>query len=490
MPAKLKRLLRGLNAGGLSLQRQLLLWLLLPQLVLWIAGGFATYRLAAGYANRAIDDSLSQATRALARQIKPMESGLLIDFPRAAQDVLEADPDDRLYYMVSTPPGQFILGSRTLPPPPALERPRLNVPYFYDGRMADDATSARPPQPVRVAALYLSYGTEDAPRQLMLVQVARSSANREELARSILVDTLLPLSALIVLMTMIVWAGIRAGLAPLARLRGEVESRAPTDLAPLHIEQAPRELQSLARALNELLGAARRNVAAQKRFIGDAAHQLRTPLAGLKSQTELALQGCADPELRARLERVHQSATRSAHLVNQLLTLARAEPESALVQDRSGFDLRQLARELTAELVPRALRAGVDLGLDPALEEDGDAVPVRANGLLLREALSNLIDNAIRYAGRGAEVTVRVRREGALAVAEVEDNGPGIPAAERERVFERFVRGTTVGDGCGLGLSIVKEIIERHAGQVELADGAAGGLRVVVRLPLDLKAPA
>jgi two-component system sensor histidine kinase TctE len=485
VPPVVTRLLRGLGAGGLSLQRQLLLWLLLPQLVLWLAGGAFTYRLAAGYASRAIDDSLSQASRALARQIKPLESGLLIDFPRAAQDVLEADPDDRLYYMVSTPPGQFILGSCTLPPPPDIAHPQLNVPYFYDGTMAPDAAHEAPPQRVRVAALYLSYGDADGPHQLLLVQVARSSANREELARSILVDTLLPLSALIVLMTMIVWAGIRAGLAPLARLRREVENRAPTDLAPLHIEVAPRELQSLARALNELLGAARRNVAAQKRFIGDAAHQLRTPLAGLKSQTELALEACADAELRERLQRVHQSATRSAHLVNQLLTLARAEPESALVQDRSPVDLRQLARELTAELVPRALRAGVDLGLDPALEAERAApVPVLANGLLLREALSNLIDNAIRYAGRGAEVTVRVRREGGEAVAEVEDNGPGIPPAERERVFERFVRGTHTGDGCGLGLAIVKEIVERHAGAVRLEDGSAGGLRVVVRLPL------
>ncbi|WP_310734653.1 sensor histidine kinase [Azohydromonas caseinilytica] len=493
MPSRLTRMLRGVGAGGLSLQRQLLLWLLLPQLVLWLAGGFATYRLAAGYANRAIDDSLSQASRALARQIKPLESGLLIDFPRAAQDVLEADPEDRLYYMVSTPPGRFILGSRTLPPPPAIAQPRLNVPYFYDGSMAVAEADQELPrqQRVRVAALYLAYGGADSARQLLLVQVARSSANREELARGILVDTLLPLSGLIVLMTMIVWAGIRAGLAPLARLRREVENRAPTDLAPLHIEQAPRELQSLARALNELLGAARRNVAAQKRFIGDAAHQLRTPLAGLKSQTELALQGCADAELRARLERVHQSATRSAHLVNQLLTLARAEPESALVQDRSPVDLRQLARELTAEMVPRALRAGVDLGLDES-EAEGDAgtVPVRANGLLLREALSNLIDNAIRYAGRGAEVTLRARREGMQAVVEVEDNGPGIPVTERERVFERFVRGTHGGDGCGLGLAIVREIVERHAGTASLEDGAAGGLRVVLRLPLDLAAAA
>ena len=469
-----------------SLHRQLLLWLVLPQLVLWLAGGAATYRLAASYANRAIDASLTQASRALSRQLKPLGSGLLIDFPRAAQNILEADPKDRLMYTVSTPPGQFILGNNRVPAPPPIAAPRLDEPYFYDGLMTLSEASDATPQRVRVAALYLAYGEPDATPQTMLVQVARSSANREELARNLLFDTLLPLSGLILLMTMIVWAGIRAGLAPLERLRREVEGRAPNDLAPIRLDEAPRELRSLAGALNELLAAVRSNVASQKRFIADAAHQLRTPLAGLKSQTELALQTSRDPELSARLARVYSSATRSAHLVNQLLTLARAEPESATAQDRSDLDLRRFAQDLVADQVPRALRAGVDLGVDAG--ESAHPLTVRANALLLREAVLNLIDNAIHYAGRGAEVTLRVSRDGERARLDVIDNGPGVAAQDRERVFERFVRATTEGDGCGLGLSIVKEIVERHGGQVRLEAVEPQGTKVVVFLPLAARA--
>jgi len=317
----------------------------------------------------------------------------------------------------------------------------------------------------------------------MLVQVARSSANREELARSILLDTVLPLSGLMALMTMIVWAGIRAGLAPLALLQGQVEGRAANDLAPIKIEAAPPEVHALARAMNTLLAEVHHNVLAQKRFISDAAHQLRTPLAGLKSQTELALREASDPALVARLQRVHESSTRSAHLVNQLLTLARAEPESANQQDRVPLDLRRLAHEVTAEMVKRALNAGVDLGFD---EPEGDAasapVMVRGIALLLREALVNLIDNAIRYAGRGATVTVRVRARGALVHVEVEDNGPGVPEAERERVFERFVRATHDGTGCGLGLAIVREFATGMGATVALHTPASGqGLAVVVQ---------
>lgn len=465
-----------------SLSRQLLLWLVLPQLVLWMAGGAATYRLAAGYANRAVDASLLQATRALARQLKPLDNGLLIDFPRAAQDVLEADPTDKLMYTVSTPPGQFILGNNQVPPPPPVAQPPLNTPTFYDGSMRLSPAPFAPEVRVRVAALYLSYGGIDAPPQTMLVQVARSSANREELARSILFDTLLPLSGLIGLMTMIVWAGIRAGLAPLTRLRREVEGRAPNDLAPIRLQEAPLELHALAGALNQLLAEVRASVAVQKRFIADAAHQLRTPLAGLKSQTELALHNATDPEMQARLQRVQASAARSAHLVNQLLTLARAEPEASIAQDRTELDLRRFAQELVAEQVPRALRAGIDLGVDT-----GEGLPplrVHANALLLREAVLNLIDNALRYAGRGAEVTLRVRHQGDRARLEVEDNGPGVPPEARERVFERFMRVAEDGEGCGLGLSIVKEIVERQGGQVWMEGVQPRGARVLVALPV------
>ena len=474
-----------------SLARQLLLWLLLPQLVLWMAGGVATYNIVAGYANQAVDASLLQASRSLARQLKPIGNGLLIDFPRAAQDVLEADPQDRQLYMVSSPPGQFILGNQALPPPTfsaaAGADIAFNTPYFYDGSMpmherhGPKATSGHP---LRLVALYLRFGEDAAAPQTMLVQVARSSANRQELAKRILID-MLPMSGLVLLMTLIVWLGIRAGLSPLARLRQQVEGRAPTDLAPLQLASAPREVWSLATAINTLLAAVQNTVATQKRFIGDAAHQLRTPLAGLKSQTEIALQSTTDPELRARLQRVHDSATRSAHLVNQLLTLARAEPESAMVQDRQRFDLNRLAQHLTAEWVPRALRLGVDLGM-----ADADATPhppvwVLANRLLISEALSNVIDNALHYtAAPSAQVTVRVSRDGDRALLEVLDNGPGIAPADQARVFERFVRATDSGNGCGLGLSIVKEIIERHGGEVALRDAQPHGLQVRMWLPL------
>jgi two-component system sensor histidine kinase TctE len=478
--------------GTRSLHRHLLLWLLLPQLVLWMAAASFTYKLAERYANQAIDASLSTASRALARQVKPSGSGLYIDFPRAAQDVIEADPDDRLHYMVSTPPGEFILGNNKIPLPEEIDDPQLNQPYLYDGviheKTGGAAQETRRIQ-VRVVALYLAYGEPGKP-QTLLVQVAKSRASREELARQILIDTALPLSLLIVLMSVIVWGGIRGGLAPLARLRSMVEARAIDDLAPIKLEAAPAEVKSLALALNALLAEVRESVHAQNRFISDAAHQLRTPLAGLKSQTELALASttaATDTELHARLKLVHQSATRSAHLVNQLLALARAEPEAAAAQSRTRFDLQRLAREVAAEQVPRALAAGIDLGSDERADDDESAetpLPVMGNAMLIREALVNIVDNAIRYAGRGASVTLGAHAEGHDAVLTVEDTGPGVPESEHERIFQRFVRATHEGNGCGLGLAIVKEIVERSHGHVSLQPVQPHGLRAVVRLPL------
>jgi two-component system sensor histidine kinase TctE len=489
-----------------SLKRQLLLWLLLPQIVLWLAGAVFSYRLAGRYANEAVDAALLQATRSLARQVKPMGNGLLIDFPRAAQDVLEADPSDKLLYTVSSPPGQFILGNRNLPSPPAMPAsPPLGQAQFYDGEL--DADDGRPAAPVRVAALYLQFGENPKAQQTMLVQVARSSANRELLARRLLIDTMLPLSVLIVLMSMIVWAGVGAGLAPIMRLRRLVEGRKPNDLRPIELDAAPQELRSLAQAINDLLEAVRHNVQGQRRFISDAAHQLRTPRAGLKSQSELALAEAPPGPLTMRLARVHESATRSAHLVNQLLALARTEPESVTRQTPVRVDLGRLAREVTAELVPRALQQNVDLGYDgpdgdpdclsaSQLEErarepgmpldDAPERPVEIVGipLLLREALVNLVDNALRYAGRGARITVQVHRARGRAELVVTDNGPGIPEAIREQAFERFFRGTHEGNGCGLGLAIVKEIVERHGGHIALSGAQPRGLRASISLPL------
>ncbi|MBH9578794.1 sensor histidine kinase [Inhella proteolytica] len=463
-----------------SLRRQLFLWLLLPQLVLWAAGALFTYKLAERYATEAVDASLLQATRALARQIKPLGTGLLIDLPRAAQDILEADPEDKLLYMVSSPPGQFILGNRKLPEPPQQARGTPGQPLVYDGELP--ASHEAPAQRLRVAALLLTVG-EAGGATPMRVQVARSSANREELTRRLLLDTVLPLSVLMAGLSFLVWAGIQAGLAPIVRLRRAVEGRAPGDLRPIELETAPAELRSLALAINQLLDAVQRTVQAQRRFIADAAHQLRTPLAGLKSQTELALADASEPAQRERLQRVVEGATRSAHLVGQLLSLARAEPEAGSNQACEPLDLTRLARDTTAEWVPRALVAGVDLGMDDSGDPSAPAAWVRGHPTLLREALANLLDNALQYAGRGAEVTVRVQRAGDQVLLSVSDTGPGLPAHWHEKVLERFVRATHEGGGCGLGLAIVKEIAERHGGRVEVGGQAPQGLVVRLLLP-------
>jgi two-component system sensor histidine kinase TctE len=466
-----------------------MLWVLLPQFILWIAGGFFTYRLAVRYVDQAADATLSQAARTLARQVKPIDNGLLIDFPRAAQEVLEADPSDRFLYSVSTPPAPPILGNHRIPLPPASVKPRPNEPYFYDGEVqleSADAAGARPgPSKIRIVALYVMYGNEERKDQLMLVQIARSMVHRETIWQNILIDTLLPLSALILLMTMIVWVGTGVGLAPLLRLRRQVEGRSATDLTPLRIDAAPPELRSLVRALNDLLASVRQNVSAQQRFIADAAHQLRTPLAGLKGQAEVAIGMTDDPALRARLGMLHQSAVQGAHLINRLLMLARAEPEAAMMQEKREIDLVAFVQEEVAGAVPKALRAGVDLGMsEPDASLESGPVRIRADAMLLREAFRNILDNAMEYAGSGCEVTVRVARDAHAARIVVSDNGPGIPDADRPRVFERFVRATDHGHGCGLGLSIVKEILTRHGGTVELEAATPHGLRVILRLPL------
>ncbi|WP_018150561.1 HAMP domain-containing histidine kinase [Leeia oryzae] len=457
----------------LSLRRQLLVWLLLPQLVLWVAAAGVSYHVALRYANIAIDHSLWQSSKALARQVKPLGGGLFIDFPRAAQQILEEDPDDMVFYMASTPPGKFILGNRNLPPVPADQPIVRNQPFFYDGQLAGHI-------PVRVAALYVDYGAPEKP-QLLLVQVAKGVSAREQLAREILYATALPLSLLMVATSVLVWWGISRGLTPLRRLRRLVENRNARDLAPIELESAPAEVRSLAEALNALLVAVNHSIASQRRFIGDAAHQLRTPLAGLKSQTELAMEETDVNKLRERLRLVQTSATRSIHLVNQLLTLARAEPDQERALLRAPVDLTRLVRETTAEAVPRALQAGIDLGC----EADVPPMLTAGNSALLREMLMNLIDNAIHYTGKGGAITVRLIRDGEFAAIQVEDDGPGIPEEDKVRVFERFYRVAQTGSGCGLGLAIVQEIAHRHHASVTLQDAVPHGLLVTVSLPLE-----
>jgi two-component system, OmpR family, sensor histidine kinase TctE len=448
---------------GLSLRRQLLLWLLIPQLVLWAGGGLLAYRFALAYVEKSIDQSLTQSVRALARQVKPIGSGLLIDFPKAAQDVLEQDPKDRLSYMVSSPPGQFVLGNQHLPQPDA-RAPAAGTPWLYRGLVEG--------QTQRIVSLDVSYGDDNSP-QTLRVQVGKSLTAQKRVARELVADMLAPLLALGVLLSLLVYGGIRRGLVPLTRLTSQLEGRSVDEREPIGATQAPSEVHALVQAINGLLAEVTRHVHQEKRFLDDAAHQLRTPLAGLISQVELAQQEARDPALVERLGKVHTGAQRSAHLVHQLLTLARTENQAR----RERLDLAALAREVAREWTPRAVSAGMDLGY-----EGEQSLMIEGDDLQLREALANLIDNALRYTPRGSAITLRVERTDRGGSLAVEDNGPGLSTDDLAHVFQRFWRASQQPGGCGLGLSIVREISRRHGGDAAVELVAPRGLRVVLHL--------
>ncbi|WP_035056881.1 sensor histidine kinase [Andreprevotia chitinilytica] len=453
-----------------SLKRQLLLWLLFPQLVLWLAGAALCYYVATHYANVVIDNNLLQTAKAIGRQVHISDGHLIVDFPRAAQVLLDDGPDDQLYYTVSTESGGIVLTNRNLPASPA-KLVSADTPVFYNVEIKGET--------LRLVSLHTSLGTPGS-IQWLHIQVGKSLVSRNQLSREILLATALPLGLLIIAMSLLVWWGIGRGLLPLTRLQKLVGNRSALDLAPLELVDAPEEIHAITNALNQLLATTNESIGRHRRFIADASHQLRTPLAGLKSQTELALRETSPEVLRDRLNMVHASATRSIHLVNQLLTLARSEPGTKTSMQTVRVDLAKLIRELTAESVPRALAAGMDLGCDTSLA----AAMIDANPALLRELFVNLIENAIKYIPRGGNITVRLSDAGAEYVVEVEDDGNGIPDEQKPRIFERFFRvNQNDGNGSGLGMAIVKEIAERQGGKVELRDAQPHGLIVRVTLP-------
>lgn len=314
----------------------------------------------------------------------------------------------------------------------------------------------------------------DAANQI--VQVAQPMSLRRDRAANVALRVLLPLIVALPLLAALIWIVVGRGLAPLTALARSVAARGPRALAPLPETSLPDELRPLVGSLNDLLVRLGRALERERAFIGDAAHELRTPLTAVALQLQVLERVPEGPERGAALARLKAGIERSTRLVQQLLELARQDAAAA---DRppARLDLAALAREVVTEQAPHAQARGIDLGLDAsAAELDGDAEGLRA-------ALGNLVDNAVRYTPAGGRIDVRVRTEGGEVVAEVLDTGPGIPAAERERVFDRFHRGGAGGTGSGLGLAIVREIARRHGATIELLDRNGGtGLRARIRL--------
>lgn len=447
-----------------TLRRQLIAWLAVPLFVLWSVSTMVDFDIAKRFVNLAYDRALLEVAQDIGRQIRVVNNQIYADLPEVALQILQTRESGRLYYLVTGPDRKYVSGEPDLPPPPddASEEARDRVRYY------DDELRGRA---IRAVALRVPVQPGSG-RGAAHIMVAERVTVRDEFAREIIFRMVLPQGALILLAGLAVWFGVGRGLAPLSTLRQEIENRSHRDLSALPEEQAPQEVRPLIHAMNGLLARLGSAIEAQQRFIADAAHQLRTPISGLKTQTELALRQTQPGEVQATLRQLQSATEQSARLINQLLSLARAEPGARREHAIERLDLARLARDTTTEWVPRALARKIDLGYD-----GGDSAAwVVGDAFLLGELLRNLLDNAIRYTQEGGQVTVRVAGGTDGVVLSVEDNGPGIPEPERERVFERFYRvlGTGVAEGCGLGLAIVREIALSHRADIVLAAGARG----------------
>jgi two-component system sensor histidine kinase TctE len=453
--------------GGLF--AQVLDWMLAPLVFIWPIAVIATYFAATGITGQSFDRELRDMVRAVSEEAASGQRDARGERSLPVLNALRNDPVDRLFVQVMDVDGRTIAGDANLPGlAPGDPAPGLAI-QFRDVRLDGEK-------------LRVGYGLVPVPGggPALVVHVGESLRHRHELVNELTAIVMMVTMLLVPITVAMVWFGLKRGLRPLQRLRQRVEGRDPDDLSPIPTEEVPQEVAPLVNTLNRQLERVRRNLEAQRRFVADAAHQMRTPLAGLKTQAQAALRGDSLQSALPRLAQIEESADRLSRLVAQLLSLARADDASMQAAAREPVDLNALLREVCEASADRAVAKRVGLGFDPA--EAPVAVP--AAPLLLRELFANLLDNAIRYTPEGGDVAVRVHAGTGPAVV-VEDTGCGIALGERDHVFDRFYRVLGSGEaGSGLGLSIVKAIADLHSATVHVESGARGvGTRFVVTFP-------
>jgi two-component system sensor histidine kinase TctE len=440
-----------------SLRVGLLSWLM-PVLVLLLAlDALACYFTALHFANFVYDRWLIDDTHSLASAIRSENGQTQFDVPPVALQIFQFDEVDRELFKVVSEHRGVIGGDSDLP--------TAGKTLPINGIGLESATVRG--QQMRVVSLRI------APPQTndtVTVTIAETLIKRNTLAGDILLAMVAPQIALAAIASLLSWLGISRGLKPLTDLARQIESRDQNNLSPVPQTGLPREARVLASRINELLARLGSAIRAQKRFVTDAAHQLRTPLAAVTLQVERAERAPDVATQREALQALHRSVERAGRMAQQLLSLARTDPEAIHTVELKPLDLVGLARRVGEEWIPQALRRDIDFGLV------APPVPVTITGdeRLLGELLSNLIDNALRYSSAGGRVSVIVEAQPQPTLS-VQDDGPGIPEDERVKIFERFYRveGST-GDGCGLGLAIVEEIARLHSSTVEVSSGAEG----------------
>ena len=447
-----------------SLRRRLLLWLMVALVAVATVAVADTWREAQDTANSLSDRVLAGSVLAIAERVIVTEDGTLeVDVPYVALEMLTSAAQDRVFYRVDGP-GGFITGYQTLPTSDHVgeETAYSNAEFRGD--------------PIRIAALRraASSGVSAIP---FTVTVAETTIARTRLAQTLLVRSAVRLALLILAAAVILWLAVGFSLKPLFSLRDAISRRALDDLSPIE-QEVPREVQGLVDTINSFMTRLSAALDALRHFTGNASHQLRTPLAIIRTQLALALLADTPEAAHAATETADAAVVHSERILAQLLLLARIDEAAS---DRLLFqvvDLFDLARERTGEYVHRARDAGIDLGF----EGEGPAL-VRGDPMLMGELLSNLIENAIAYAGPGAEATVRLQPQGDSLLLEVADNGRGVPPGQLATVRKRFSRGNSDKPGAGLGLSIVEEIAELLGGTVTVLSDPGHGFTVRVRLP-------
>ncbi|MES1955079.1 sensor histidine kinase [Salinisphaera hydrothermalis] len=446
-----------------SLRRRLLLFLLVPMLIILTADAVITYVVALSYANRVHDEDLADDARTLATMLQTRS--LKGTVSPQARFLLEFDPDGHNYFAIRSPQRGLIAGSRVLPPVAALPKPG-QAPRLYDTHIGHTA--------LRAATM-----TIDAPNHgqgVLEITVAQTFQGRRQVARQILLLNISLQVALISVLLLLVWLGVRFGLRVIDPLTQRLRRR-DHDLSPIEDDDVPVELLPLTHTIDALFARLRDIMALHERFIADAAHQLRTPLAGLRLQVERALQHADDPRAVQALEHIQQLTGRTARTSVQLLALTRAE---ARPMQKVPVDLRVLLPELAGQRVPEAIEQEIDFGFETTDERawvDGDSIA-------LQEALDNLIDNALRYTPRGGTVTLALTASPDELCLQVDDSGPGVDADILPRLGERFFRAPdNRRSGTGLGLAIVRHIVLKHQGSLRFERSPLGGLGVRISLP-------
>ncbi|MFT4241408.1 MAG: sensor histidine kinase N-terminal domain-containing protein [Acidovorax sp.] len=467
-----------------SLFGEILDWMLTPLLLLWPVSLALTWLVAQGLANKPFDRALEYNAHALAQLVTVARGKAQFNLPQPASEILRADDSDNVYYQVIGPGGEYLSGERDLPAPQDEDRPQPGEVRLRDAEMRGID--------IRVAYLWVRLPVPEAKGPpLALVQVAETREKRSVLATEIIKGVMLPQFVILPLAVLLVWLALARGIQPLNQLERRIRARNPDDLSPLDDRTVPLEVAPLVASVNDLLTRLNDSLATQKRFLADAAHQLKTPLAGLRMQADLAQrEGTSTEELKRSLQQIGRSSIRATHTVNQLLALARAEGSGTGIA-RQPCDLARLVIEVVRDSVPRALEKRIDLGYDGA-EPGAPGVWVDGNPTLLKELVRNLLDNAINYTpstpAKAGVVTARVLADtfGHVLLLQVEDSGPGVPESERELVFQPFYRALgSEADGSGLGLPIVLEIARKHGAEVMLEDARPGhqppGARFSVR---------